>query len=116
MTAIYGNKLRLDYFMTPVSCPGGGERFVALGFSRDGNMWIDPGELGIGPEYEPKLARYGANYLLPDYENQTVLMNCRAIAEVIDDPFARREWLEYVEDMIEEHKKVRAKYDASRKV
>jgi hypothetical protein len=107
---------QLDYFMTPVSCPGGGERYVALGFSRDGNMWIDPGELGIGPEYEPKLARYGANYLLPDYENQTVLMNCRAIAEVIDDPFARREWLEYVEDMIEEHKKVRAKYDASRKV
>ena len=116
MNAMNGNKLRLDYFMTPVPCPGGGERFVALGFSRDGNMWIDPGELGIGPEFEPKLARYGANYLLPDYENQTVLMNCRAIAEVIDDPFARREWLEYVEDMIEEHKKVRAKYDASRKV
>ena len=115
MNAMKGNKPRLDYFMTQVPSPGGGQRYVALAFSADGNMWIDPGELGIGPEYGPKLARYGANYLLPDYENQTVLMNCRAIAEVIEDPFARREWLEYVEDMIQEHKEVRAKYEATRK-
>ena len=107
---------RLDYFLTPVTCPGGGQRHVALAFSPEGNMWIDPDELGIGPEYGPKLARYGANYLLPIHEEQTVLLNCRAIAELIEDPFARREWLEYVEDMIAEHKEVRAQYEASRKI
>ena len=107
---------RLDYFMTPVSCPEGGIRYVALAFSPDGNMWIDPGEVGIGPEYGPKLARYGANYLLPIHEEQTVLLNCRAIAEVIDDPFKRREWLNYVEDMIQEHQEVRAQYESARKV
>lgn len=107
---------RLDYFMTPVSCPGGGIRYVALAFSPDGNMWIDPGEVGIGPDYAPKLARYGANYLLPIHEEQTVLLNCRAIAEVIDDSFKRREWLNYVEDMIQEHQEVRAQYESARKV
>ena len=107
---------RLDYFMTPVPCPVHGVRYVALAFSPDGNMWIDPGEVGIGPEYAPKLERYGKNYLLPIHEEQTVLLNCRAIAEVIEDPFKRREWLNYVEDMIQEHQEVRAQYESARKV
>jgi len=108
--------LRLDYFMTPVPCPVLGTRYVALAFSPDGNMWIDPGEVGIGPEFKPRLQRYGKNYLLALHEKKTVLLNCRAIAEVIDDPFKRREWLEFVEDRIQEHKEVRAQYESSRKV
>ena len=115
MNATNAKTPRLDYFVTQASSVVG-EGHVTLAFSPDGNMWIDPGELGIGPEYDSKLARYGKNYLLPDHQNQTVLLNCRAAAEVIEDPFARREWLEYVEDMIQEHKEVRAQYESARKI
>ena len=45
-----------------------------------------------------------------------MLLNCLAIAEVIEERFARREWLNYVEDMIKEHKEVRAKEEAVRKI
>ena len=104
----------LDFFMTPVPCPGGGERYVKLAFGTDGTMWINPAELGIGPEDAPKLERFGEPYLLINPGAQEVMINARAVVEVKTDPEWRTKWLAYVEDMIREHRAVRERYEARR--
>ncbi len=110
-----GKKPLLDFFMTPVSCPGGGERYVKLAFGTDGTMWIDPRELGIGPEHAPQLERFqGGLYLLINPTTREVMINARAVPEVMNDPERRRQWLAYVESMIQEHKEVRARHESAR--
>ena len=104
----------LDFFMTPVPCPGGGERYLKLGFGTDGTMWINPAELGIGPEHAAQLERFGEPYLLINPTAREVMINARAVVEVKTDPEWRREWLNYVEGMIREHREVRARYEARR--
>jgi hypothetical protein len=42
------------------------------------------------------------------------MINARAVVEVKTDPEWRREWLNYVEGMIREHREVRARYEARR--
>jgi hypothetical protein len=104
----------LDFFMTPVPCPGGGERYVKLAFGTDGTMWINPAELGIGPEHAGQLERFGEPYLLINPTAREVMINARAVVEVKTDPEWQREWLNYVEGMIREHREVRARYEARR--
>jgi hypothetical protein len=111
-----GKKLRLDYYILPAACDGSGSRTVAFGFSRDGNMWMDPDELGLSMADLDRLERLGRNSLLPDHEKQTVLVNCHAFAELIPNPSARSIWLKFVDEMVQKHKKVRAEYDATRTV
>jgi len=106
----------LDFYFTNVPCPDGGERFVMLGFTPDGKMWIDPRELGIGPQHAPKLAKYpGGLYLLINPATREVLINAHAALEAMDDPDDRRRWLAYTERMLAEHKKIRAQYESTRK-
>ena len=105
----------LDFFMTPVPCPGGGERYLKLAFGTDGTMWVDPAELGIGPEHAAQLERFpGGPYLLINPGTREVMINALAVVEVKTDPVWRSQWLAYVEDMIKEHKEVRARYEARR--
>jgi hypothetical protein len=105
----------LDFLMAPMVCPGCGEkRYIKLGFGADGTMWIDPREVGIGPEHAAQLARFGEPYLLSNRWTGEVLIDARAVVEVKTDPVWRSNWLAYVEDMIEEHKAVRARYESTR--
>lgn len=46
----------LGHFVTAVSRPGGGERFVMLAFGTDGTMWIAPAEVGVGSQHAAQSA------------------------------------------------------------
>ena len=105
----------LEFFLTPVRCPGGGERQVVLAFGADGTMWIDPRELGIGPHHAPQLARFpGGLYLLINLATRQVMINARAVVLAVNNADWCRDWLAYVERMIQEHKEVRARYESAR--
>ena len=112
-----GNKVLLEFFTKRLRCRCGARHDVDLAFSPDGNMWIDPDVLGIGPQHAPQLSRFaGGWYLLINPATQQVMLNARAAAEVSADPLARREWLAYVEASIQEHKEVRANYESTREI
>jgi hypothetical protein len=102
------NEYHLDYFLTPVSCPVLGQRYVTIAFGTDGTMWIEPAEVGIGPEHTQQLARYPGKALLFDKRHDRFLINARAVVEVNTDPEFRKQWLGYVERMLQEHQDVRA--------
>ena len=105
----------LDFLVSTVPCPDGGERGVLLGFGSDGTLWIDPRELGIGPQHAPKLAKFpGGLYLLINPATREVLINAHAALEAIDDPEDRRRWLAYVDMVLAEHKKIRSQYESAR--
>ena len=105
----------LDFFMGTVPCPGGGERFILLGFGTDSTMWLYPAEFGIGPQHAAQLANFpGGKYLLINPATRQVMINARAVVELVSDPDWRRDWLAYVESMIREHKEVRARYESAR--
>ena len=102
----------LDYFFAPAPCPGGGERYVKMAFGTDGTMWIDPAELGIRPEHAPQLDGFGAPYVLVNLDAREVMINARAVVLVKTDPEWGKKWLAYVEEMIAEHRAVRARFEA----
>ena len=103
----------LDYFFAPAPCPGGGERYVKLAFGSDGTMWIDPSELGIGPQQAAELEGFGEAYLLRNEGTGEVMINALAVVRVKTDPEWCRRWLEYVEEMLKGHKEVRARYEST---
>jgi hypothetical protein len=97
----------LDFMALPVPDPNGGQRYILLAFSSDGAMWLDPRELGIGPQHAVQLARFGEPYLLVNERVHTVLINARAVVLVKTDSEWGRQWLAFVEDMIQEHQRIR---------
>ena len=101
-------KHQLDFFFSPVPCPGGGQRYVALAFGSDGTMWINPTELGIGPQHAAQLSRFPGPYLLFDEKEMRVFINALAVVEVKTDPEWRKQWLSFVDDMLKEHQQIRA--------
>ena len=105
----------LDFFVTSVPCPHGRERLIALAFPGDGTMWIDPAELGIGPEHAPLLAKFGGPYLLVHETGNYELINARAAVLVNPDAEWCSQWLSFVDRIIKEHQAVRARYDATRR-
>ncbi len=106
----------LDFFMVPVVCPCCDERrHIKLAFASDGTMWMDPAEVGIGPERAAQLEGFGEAYLLTNPGTGEVMINARAVAEVITDPVCRSQWLAYVEAMVQEHQAVRAEAAAAMK-
>jgi hypothetical protein len=105
----------LDFHFTNVTCPNGDEMVVKLGFGSDGTMWIDPRELGIGPQDAPKLSKFpGGLYLIINSATGEVMINAHAALLAIHDPGDRTRWLAYVEWMLTEHKKIRAKNESAR--
>ena len=106
----------LDFFMVPGRCPDcGEERYIRLAFGSDGTMWIDPAELGIGPEQAAQLEGFGEAYLLIHPTTQEIMINARAVVHVKRDPEWCRQWLEFVEKMLREHEAVRAQAAAAMK-
>jgi len=106
----------LDFLMVPAACPGCGEkRYVKLGFGLDGTMWIDPYEVGIGPQHAEQLEQFGEPYLLFNPTAREVMINARAVVLVRTDPEWGKKWLAYVEKMIKGHKGVRAQAAAAMK-
>ena len=115
MKAVKEFKHQLDFLVLVVPCPGGGEREVVLTFGTDGTMWVDPREFGIGPQHAQQLARFpGGLYLLSNLDTGQELINARAVVEAVGDAQWRRDWLAYVDGMIQEHKEARAEYEAAR--
>jgi len=82
----------LDFFVTSVPCPHGRERLIALAFPGDGTMWIDPAELGIGPQHAPLLAKFGGPYLLVHETGNYELINARAAVLVNPDAEWCSQW------------------------
>lgn len=106
----------LDFLMVPAACPGCGEkRYVKLGFGLDGTMWVDPAEVGIGPQHAEQLEQFGEPYLLINPAALEVMINARAVVLVKTDPEWGKKWLAYVEKMIGQHKAVRAQAAAAAK-
>ena len=106
----------LDFFLVPGRCPDCGEqRYIRLAFGSDGAMWIDPVELGIGPEQAAQLEGFGEAYLLIHPGTQEIMINARAVLLVKTDPEWCRQWLAYVEKMTQEHKAVRERATAAMK-
>ena len=109
------DKPRLHFFVGSMPCFGGGERLVRMAFGTNGTMWIDPREVGIGPEHADQLKRFpGGLYLLINPTTREVMVNARAVIEVMDSPDRRSKWLAYVESMIQEYNEVRARHEATR--
>ena len=105
----------LEFYFTNVAWPEGGKCSVRMGFGSDGTLWIDPRELGIGPQDAPKLAKFpGVFYLLVNPATGEVLINAHAALLAIDDPGDRSRWLAYVEWKLTEYKKHRAKNESAR--
>ena len=97
----------LTIYMMPVSCPGGGTRLSAMGFGSDGTMWIDPADMGIGPQHAPLLAKIsGGKYLVPNPVTGEVMINAKVALEVIADPGQRESWRKHVASMIQEHQQI----------
>ena len=105
----------LDFVMTVVVNPGGRDRYIQLAFGSDGTMWIDPADMGIGPQHAPQLARFpGRYYLMVNPSERRVLLNAHAVVLVKTDPTWCRQWLAWVDGMIEGHMKVRGQYESTR--
>ena len=103
-----------DYQIKSLACPDGSRRLVVLAFGADGSMWLNPADIGVGPQHAPLLARFNAPYLLVSEFDQTVLINAWAVAEVLTDPETRRRWLDYVETSVKMQKEFRAQYESAR--
>ncbi len=104
----------LDFFMVPMACSCcGGRRHIKLAFGSDGTMWVNPAELGVGPQQAAQLEGFGEPYLLTNEGTGEVLINARAVVRVKTDPEWCRRWLEFVEQMLKEHKEVRARYEST---
>jgi hypothetical protein len=105
----------LDFMLVPVSCPCCSEqRHILVGFGTDGTMWIEAGVLGIGPEHAGRLEKFDGPYLLFSAARQLLLINARAVVLVRTEPEWGRRWLAFVEEMVKQHKEVRAQYESSR--
>jgi hypothetical protein len=105
----------LDFLVVPVRCPDCDEtRYIKLGFGSDGTMWVDPAELGIGPQHAAQLEGFGEPYLLINPGAREVLINARAVVKVLTEPERCRQWLAFVEEMLQKHKEVRARYESTR--
>lgn len=97
----------LTIYMMPASCPGGGTRLSAMGFGSDGTMWIDPADMGIGPQHAPLLAKIsGGKYLVPNPVTGEVMINAKVALEVIPDAERRESWRKHVESMIRDHQQI----------
>ena len=97
----------LTIYMMPVSCPGGGTRLSAMCFGSDGTMWIDPADMGIGPQHAPQLAKIsGGKFLVPNPVTGEVLINAKVALEVIHDADRRESWRKHVESMIRDHQQI----------
>ena len=97
----------LTIYMMPVSCPGGGTRLSAMCFGSDGTMWIDPADMGIGPQHAPQLAKIsGGKFLVPNPVTGEVLINAKVALEIIADPDQRERWRKHVASMIQEHQQI----------
>ena len=100
-------KRSLAIYMIPAPCLGGGARYSFLGFGSDGTMWIDPEEMGIGPQHGPQLAKIaGGKFLVPNPVNGKALINAKVALEVIADPDQRERWRKHVASMIQEHQQI----------
>jgi hypothetical protein len=98
---------RLTIYMMPVPCPGGGTRLMAFGFGSDGTMWIDPADMGIGPQHAPQLALIsGGKFLATNPVTGQVLVNAKVALEVIPDPARRESWRKHIASMIREHQMI----------
>ena len=105
----------LDFFMVPMVCACCGERrHIRLAFGSDGTMWLDPAELGIGPQQATQLNGFGEAYLLTNEGTGEAMINARAVLLVKTDPEWGKRWLAFVEDMLKKHKEIRARYESSR--
>ena len=56
----------------------------------------------------------GGLYLLINLATRQVMINARAVVLAVNDADWCRDWLAYVERMIQEHKGVRARYESAR--
>jgi hypothetical protein len=84
-----------------------------LAFGADDTLWIDPREVGIGPQHAAQLEGFGRPYLLTNPETGQVMINARAVLEVFKAPEMGARWLAHVEHLIKQHKEVRARYDST---
>ena len=97
----------LAIYMIPAPCLGGGARYSFLGFGSDGTMWLDPEEMGIGPQHAPQLAKIaGGKYLVPNPVTGEPMINARVALEVIPDADRRESWRKHVESMIRDHQQI----------
>ena len=101
-------------YMIPAPCIGGGARYSFLGFGSDGTMWIDPEEMGIGPQHGPRLSKIagGGKFLVPNPINGKVLINAKVALETIADPVQRESWRKHVASMIQEHQQIQQQANA----
>ena len=103
-----------DYQIKSLGFPDGSRRLVVLAFRTDGTMWLNPADIGVGPQHAALLARFNAPYLLVSEADQTVLINARAVAETILEPEARSRWLNFVETSVQQQKEYRTQYESAR--
>ena len=108
------NERRLTIYMMPAPCPGGGTRMSAMAFGSDGTMWIEPADMGIGPQHAPQLAMIsGGKYLVPNPVTGEVLINAKVALEVIPDADRRESWRKHIASMIREHQQIQQRATAS---
>ena len=105
---------RFQYQIYPAGCPDGTRRLMVLAFRQDGTLWLNPADIGVGPQHAPLLARFNAPYLLVNDADQTVLIDARAVTEVFPEPDMRRQWLEFVETVVRLQKESLAQYESAR--
>ena len=103
-----------DYQIKSLGCPDGSRRLVVLAFRADGTMWMNPADIGVGPQHAALLARFNAPYLLVSEADKIVLIDARAVAEVITKPEDRSNWLNFVETSVQKQKEYRAQYESAR--
>lgn len=86
--------------------PDGSERLFPMALSSDGELWVDPKTLGIGPQHAPQLAQFpGGNYLLTHPAKGLVFINARAVVLVSKDAAWCHEWLNCVDAITREFRK-----------
>ena len=109
----------LVIYITPIPDPSGLTMLSTLAFGSDGTMWVDPVEMGVGPQHSAQLSKIsGGKYLVPNPITGGVLINARVALEVFTDPDRRERWRKHVESMIQEHQQIqklgRAEYESAR--
>lgn len=70
-----------------------------VGFARDGTMWLDARDLGVGPQHGPLLIGRIEEVVRVDNTRNLIFIEARAVAGLLADPQERRVWLTKVETL-----------------
>ena len=106
--------MKINFCVVQMMRPDGVLQQALLGFGDDDTVWIEPHEIGIGPDKAEALARYKGIAMISHPASQCVFVNAFAVAETITNPELRSRWLTHTTSLIKKHKELRSQYESTR--